>query len=698
VSNVTKILVPLLLLGAAAFGAYKWSQSANDLPVPPNPNQVTTPAQPKEEPKQDPKSDTPTAPVTTNLPTKQDPIRTEVKATDTNAHTDAPQGVKGRILQPNGTAAAKVPVYLMENSMNDPIKIFLQNKSGQRTPPVSSALTADDGTFALGVLQPGKSYDLRIVSDENPEINHQQIKVREDDWFDTGDLTLEVGLQVFGRIVEETTKAGVPNATVFLASSNQAHAMIATPGRERGLVAQTDATGNFRFGNAPRQGLINLEVEAQGYASSQLANQQLKPDGQNEFTIEVVRGQPIAGVVVDRDGKPLNGIVITASGLSAKTPQVATTSSLQDGTFHFESLREGPYQLIANSPQYTESKTPPVMTGDMEVQLTLTQRPYAKLRVVGANKLPVKAYSLSLKRYFPNNQLGIGNVPEFADRRVNPSDYPAEFGGEWAIVRGLPTGEFVFQIQDNQHAKTLSAPFKVVEGDAAAEVEAVLTLGGVIQGTVIDDAGRPVAGATVTTDMNGGFAADSGFFEIFRNFIPEKHSKSSVKSDAQGRFRMTKLAYAEYMVRIAHPDFCEGTALDLKLETEGQVVDVGTIQLSRGTIVEGTTTIGGLAAGQVKVSVNAPQPEGTPHVEALQPGQTPKAPRIMFSASVVSDNDGRFRLLKRVPPGTYEITASRASGNNNPFEVLIDMKESKQQLVIAPGQDRIQLSFNLTKR
>lgn len=67
-----------------------------------------------------------------------------------------------------GPAAAKVPVSLMENSMNDPIKIFLQNKSGQRTPPVSSALTADDGTFALGVLQPGKSYDLRIVSDENP--------------------------------------------------------------------------------------------------------------------------------------------------------------------------------------------------------------------------------------------------------------------------------------------------------------------------------------------------------------------------------------------------------------------------------------------------------------------------------------------------------------------------------------------------
>jgi uncharacterized GH25 family protein len=694
VSNATKIAVPLLLLAAvAAFAIFKWSQSTIDLPVP-VPAPIPTAEQPKEQPKQDPV----TAPVTVTVPTKQDPVRVEVKPLDTNSHTDAPQGVKGRVLQTNGAPAGKVPVYLMENSMNDPIKIFLQNKSGLRTPPTSSGLTADDGTFALGVLQPGKSYDLRVVSDDNPEINHQQIKVREDDWVDTGDLTLEVGLVVSGRVLEEATKAGVPNATVFLANSNEAHAMIATPGRERGIVALTDASGNFRFGNAPRQGLINLEVEAVGFASSQLQNQQLTPDGVNEYTLEVVRGQPIAGVVVDRDGKPLNGITLTASGLSAKTPQVATTASMADGTFVFESLREGPYQLVSNSTQYMETKTPPVMTGDMEVKVVLTPRAYAKLRVFGANKQPVKAYSLSLKRYFPNNALGIGNVPEFPDRRINPSDYPAEFGGEWAVVRGLPPGEFVFQIQDSQHAKSLSAPFKVTEGDAAAEVEAILTLGATITGTVIDDNGRPVAGATITTDMNGGFAADTGFFEIFRQFIPEKHSKASTKSDSQGRFRIAKLAFADYMVRIAHPDFCEGSALDLKLETEGQVVDVGTIQLSRGAIIEGVTTIGGFAAGQVKVSVQAPQTEVAPRAQPAPAGQAAPAPRMMFSASVVSDNDGRFRLLKRVPPGVYDVTASRASGNNNPFEVLIDMKESKQQLVVSPGQDRIQLSFNLSKR
>jgi uncharacterized GH25 family protein len=582
----------------------------------------------------------------------------------------------------------------MENSMNDPIKVFLQNKTGTRTPPVSWGKTAADGTFALGVLQAGKSYDLRVVSDQHPEINHQSIKVREEDWFDTGDLALEIGAVVSGRVVEEGSKAGVLDATVFLANSNQAHSIVATPGRERGIAVTTDAQGNFRFENAPKQGLINLVAEATGYASAQLINQPLKPDGGNEFTLEVVRGMPIGGVVVDQDGKPLGNISITASGLSQKTPQTATTTSTGQGTFEFATLREGPYQLITSSPQFAELKSPPVMTGELDVKLVMTQRAFVKLRVLAANKTPVKAYNISLKRFFPNNPLGIGNVPDFADRRITPADYSAEFAGEWAVVRGLTGGEYVFQIQDNTHAKTLSPAFTVVEGGAPPEIEATLTLGAAITGTVLDDRNQPVADAVITTDMNGGFGGDSGFFEIFRSFIPEKHTKSNTRTDAQGRFRLSKLAFADYMVRVSHRDFCEGSAVDVKLETEGQVVDVGVVQLTRGAIVEGVATVGGVPMGQVKITVTVPQPEGVPAVEA----QPQKVARMPFSASAISDNDGHFVLLKRVPPGSYKVHAARASGDNNPFMTLLDMKETEQRVEISLGQDRLQVNFNLGKR
>ena len=50
-----------------------------------------------------------------------------------------------------------------------------------------------------------------------------------------------------------------------------------------------------------------------------------------------------------------------------------------------------------------------------------------------------------------------------------------------------------------------------------------------------------------------------------------------------------------------------------------------------------------------------------------------------------------------MPPGTYRITASRQSGEN-PFGAIVDIKETEQQLAVAPGQERIEINFNLSKR
>jgi hypothetical protein len=69
----------------------------------------------------------------------------------------------------------------------------------------------------------------------------------------------------------------------------------------------------------------------------------------------------------------------------------------------------------------------------------------------------------------------------------------------------------------------------------------------------------------------------------------------------------------------------------------------------------------------------------------------------MFISKAISDGDGHYRLLKRVPPGTYKITAAR-QGAENPFVGMIDMKDSEQQLVVTPGQDRIEINQNLSKR
>jgi hypothetical protein len=341
---------------------------------------------------------------------------------------------------------------------------------------------------------------------------------------------------------------------------------------------------------------------------------------------------------------------------------------------------------------FLEAREPMVMSGDTQVKLVLGSRAFMKLRVLAANGSPVKAYRISLTRYFPSNPAGVGKVLDFPDRNVNPSDYPAEFQGEWAVVRGLPPGDFRMQVEDRNHAKTLSPPFSIVEGGQTPEVVVELTLGGTIVGTVVDERGQPVPDAVITTDMNSGVAADIGFLDIFRSMMPEKHSKAQTRTDAQGRFRISKLAFCDYMLRVAHPSYCEGTALNIKLETAGQVADAGVVQLTRGAIVEGLTTIGGSPSGQIQVQVSTPF---TDQMNQKDPNGKPLL--TMFNSKAISDGDGHYRLLKRVPPGTYKITAAR-QGAENPFVGMIDMKDSEQQLVVTPGQDRIEINLNLSKR
>ena len=679
-SNPAKIVVPLLLLAALAAGA-AWYLGSDDHTAP-APSGGPAPAV-----QQPPKpADPPELLVTP--PSKQDRIPASGAMGPT--HSRAAQGVRGRVLLPNGSAAPEVQVLLLESGMSDPIKNSLEKRAGKVRPPIASAQTGADGTFELGLLQPSKPVDLRVVSANHPELSRTQVKVREGDWFDFGDLQLEQGLLVHGRVIESVTKVPVAEATVFLEGSNQSRAMVATPGSERCISTTTGADGTFRFRNAPRQGLMNLVVEARGYATAQLLNQQLKPENKY-YTIEVEPGQPIAGVVVDHDGKGIPDAAVIATALSMKTPQTASVVTADDGSFGFPTLRNGPYQLVATSSQHAEGRNGIVMAGDSNVKVVCALRAMVRLSVLGANKVPVKAYRLGLKRYFPTLRIGIGNEPEFPDRTVSPGDYSADLGGEWALIRGLPSGEFRFQIEDQAHAKTLSPPFTAVEGGAVVEVIAQLGFGASITGTVIDGRGQPVAGATVATDFNGGIAGDSPFGKVL--VLPEKHTKSQTTTDSQGRFRILKLAFADYMLRAAHPDYCEGTVIDLTLETEGQVVDAGVIQLARGATIEGVTLIGGQPGGEVLVTLWGPMSAGN----ATATRDPTRMARTLY-LTAISDGDGLFRLPKRVPPGTYRINARR-SATGNPLDALVvDMQETLQQLVIEQGMDTVPVSFNLTKR
>lgn len=673
--NAAKILLPVLLLAAAGGGAYYLLDGHE---APPAPRSVTPPPE-----VQTPEVQQPAVAPSATVEQPSEPVGRTALDLSNRADADAPQGVRGRVLLPNGAPAEGVPVYLMKSLVSDPIGTWLANRSGQLIPPVAQMVTGSDGTFALGVRKLADTYDVRVVPNQYPELDHRGIKLDDGDWYDVHDLRLEVGVLVQGRVSDEVTGGAVANAVVYLNSTNQSHEMLAAPGREKGIAVEVDAAGNFRIDCAPREGTITLAAEADGYARLEKTNVTIQADQVNEINLELARGMPISGIVQDQKGVAIANATVIATAISNKVPQTGQAITDRDGHFQIAALREGPYQLVASAKMYAEKTEKPILAGEDKVQLVLEQQGSAKVRVLDKQGRPIKVFTLGLKRSFPGNPVGIGNVPEFRDARIMPPD----FQGDFALIRGIPNGDFVFQITADKFARTLSEPFHVIAGDEIPEVTVNLTLGGVLTGRVVDDRGNPVAGATVSTDINGGFASDSDFFKILGQFMPEKITKTSVRADGQGRYRLSLLAYGDYMVRAAHPDFCEGCAIELKIDGETDVT-VPDIVMSRGAIVEGITTVGGQPAGQVKITVGPP-PSQTAELDAQG------KPKMMFMAYAISDSDGHFRLLKRVPPGTYQIHANRQAGSNNPFEALLDMKQTERELIVPAGQDRIIQNFNV---
>ena len=678
-----KILLTVLLLAGVCGGIYYFIGPGGATGVQPS---TTDPTEVIADPDPAPVDLEPATvqPADPNAGAEGNTGRVRVPTTGPATSSEADQGIRGRVLLPNGSPATDVAVFLIKGSQADPLQFYIAHRLRRRIDPVGQTMTADDGTFEMGVEKGDQKFDLRVVSEAYPELHHKSIKIRRYDWYDTGDLRLEIGKIVQGRVIAEEGGYPIAQAQVYLTDPNLTYQMLPTPGRERGIMAETDESGFFRYTNAPRQGLVTIGAEAPGYAYAELTNQQVKPEDPTEFTLKLAQGLPIAGIVVNPDGKPVRNVSVNATAVSAKLPQQASTTSDADGAFHLPMMRAGPYNLTATAPGYEEAAQKHIMAGDEEVKFVLEQRGRVRLRVLGSRGAPLKSYTVSLKRYFPNNPSGIGKVPEFRNLRITPADYE----GQYANIRNVPNGDFVFQIIEQKHAKTLTPPFKMVSGEEPPVVDVTLTLGAAIIGSVIDDRGMPVAGATIVPAMNGGIAAATGFFEIFRKFMPDKHTSKQTRTDSRGEFRLAKLAFADYMLRVAHEDFCEGASMNIKLDTEGQVQDVGAVTLMRGSIVEGACTIGGRPSGQIKVHISPPEGQ-RPDLE--QGG----GQKLLFSASAITDSDGHYRFSKRVPPGNYRIHAYKEAGKEDIFGKILAMKQTQRQLAIRAGQQSSVQNFEL---
>ena len=170
---------------------------------------------------------------------------------------------------------------------------------------------------------------------------------------------------------------------------------------------------------------------------------------------------------------------------------------------------------------------------------------------------------------------------------------------------------------------------RLSRAELAAPLRLVLEPGRDAIGWVVDDESRAVAGASVWLQAFGPDATGitSGRFA----------GRSTAKTDAEGRFRMTRLTAGSYTVMVEHAGHAPAAVPGVEVGPGTGEAELGTISLQPGLVVEGRTLT----------------PDGTPlhgvEVIAWRSGSLP------VFREAITDSDGRFSLVDLPRAGDMQL-------------------------------------------
>ena len=661
--NTSKFALLLLLLVGAAVGAFFLLQGEGGNELPPRP-----PIQP---------ADITTTEYITPIraDTTVDPGagRRDIMDDQLGTGAEYDQGVMGTVYGPSGNPVHGADVFLIEGATSNTFQRFQAVQEGVVFLPAASGKTDEQGQFALGLREavPDRVFAVRILTDTYADYKIPNLTIQDDDWYEVPSIVLAAGTMVHGRVTLAGQGLPAPGAVVYIKAAGGFPDLTPIPGREQGLRVEVDESGYFQITNAP-EGIVNISAVAPYFARMEKTEVNLDRLIPNEVNFELSRGQTIRGIVTDPTGGPVRGAVVLAMSLLPKQPQTEETRTGGDGRFEFLSLVEAPFQLTARARGFERHDEKPVQAGSDDVHLILERQGRARVKVFGRGRL-LTPYVLSVKRHFvAQSQIGI--VQNQSSRTIRGGD----LDNGYATVGNLNAGAYVFEIDARGYARTFSDPFTVGPGRQPPELEVPMSLGGTISGTVVDASGRPAGGVVVQTQANG--FNENGFGKLIFDMIPVKITEAVVRTDDQGRYRFAVMAKGTYQLKLTHPDLCALLVRDLVL-AEGQTTEAPVVTMLQGARLTGTTMVNGLAAGQVKVLIQ-------------QRPSTPGAVGVgAFSAEAVSDSQGQFEIPRRLPPGTYQIQATRQP--ENPFMIFGDYEKTRQTFIVPQGHSEMRMNVNV---
>ena len=601
---------------------------------------------------------------------KTNDLRKRIPLTETQK--DLPQGVSGQVVSKTGNFLPKAEVFLMKTSSStqkilDLIEMHRRRQKGlkPRGNVAAAILTDAQGRFHLGVAPStsGRPYELQILA-EGHVLNKRKLFIKEGAWSKLGTIRLEPGRPLQGRVISADNKAPIADAIVQVMSPSLDPTLQA-PGHFEGIRTTTGAQGFYKLEGLTVNQPLTVTVSAKGFAKLQLKLEIKSDEFSRREVFELARGYDIEGFVLDPDNKPIAGAIVRATPFSQNNPTYGECTSDSEGHFLLFGLADGQYSVSAEAEGYGRNEKKPVKAGETQVTLALERLAAVRVSVVNKKGKAVTSYRLELRTFFAKDQnFGRSAMPAVEVRNSK---------GE-KLLRGIPPGNYVFEVNAAfKYAKTYSTNFIVTAGSYdEVPVRIVMNMGGSLTGRVVDQAGNPIANASIATlDTN---YQDNPIWEIFGRLVPPRNTHRSVPSDKQGRFRIDKLTPGKYQIKVGHPSFTRKYKKGFEI-SEDQTMDIGNITLERGGRISGIVFYMGspLANAEVSITSKAGPPEN-------------RQQQNNIFVRVITDENGRYKAGRPLPAGTYEINAVRLD-IANPLLKLVDMQKSRVELELFGGQE-----------
>ena len=515
---------------------------------------------------------------------------------------------------------------------------------------VATAMTGADGKYQLAVAE-----GQLLVAARSTDYAAQSRIVDVGASGATADFALVPGGVIEGIVIDETTRAPVPGATV-IAQRDSAAIMLAETG---GALVVAGADGRFRLSGL-RPGAYELDAIGEGRRSKASTIVGLGIAEQvSEVEILIGKSPVVRGTVVDDSGAPVAHARVVAMG----TDRGEETKCDDKGAFVIEGLAPGNYMLLGSSPDHFGDPSPPLELKDRDVD-DVTVRVRRGLRIVG-RVAPPQPCDVKIA-------MNLGDPRPGGPMRMMRMSAPQATG---------PDGKFeIGPIEEGKETLEARCP-SGDQGTATVDVkpgmpEAVVevTPGGSIAGRVLDGDGKPVAGVSVmATPQEGGERTMivNGVITSGVQALTNGNGAYEVRGLAAGTYRMSALDRGRPMpmkgktpkVVIAGAE--NKTGVDLAVERPNGVIKGIVTGPDGKPLADAWVSVSQDLEAMIDSMVND-RDEDAPRtsmmrVEARDDGDGGGVGGASAFPPALTDAQGRFEI-RGLPKAKYEVLAEAQAG------------------------------------